>query len=362
MDTDSDAYSATDSPIPLTRAANDRRLHQAINYLHAEGGSDPAPLFVDRVQKIDDAIIHEYPELGLDYNPRLYARLQSMVDEVQDDFQRIREEVMSEQYSTDEGEDEDEDESVDYDVPVPEEVLYRNLSVGSMPAVTRNTLRDKGKGRAQEAREPDVPLAEVRKRQWIYGGPHNEVEEWFKELPPSLPFGETLYMQEWESMKIDYDLRESAQKASNGDYTAVKTNVPYGAPEASSRFQQRDFFDSGSRFKLPHASPIDRARFGFQVSPLEALVKDFNEGSYAHARQKDYAPRVFLTKIDVNSPQNQTMAAGTAVGKAKAAVIDITSSSSDSESSEDDSFEEEYTSPGKSPLAMNDIQCRTQKY
>jgi len=142
-----------------------------------------------------------------------------------------------------------------------------------------------------------APIA--REIQWRYGGPKNELEEYHKNFPAVLPFGETLYMQAWESMKIDYDLRESMKR--KPEDPPIVTNVGYDEVKLP---RSKNIYDSGSRFTLPALD--DSLVKWFDVGGDELLhgaVEKFNQGgSEGDQLKKDYAPRIFLPKVrpDVN--------------------------------------------------------------
>ncbi|KAF2241800.1 hypothetical protein BU26DRAFT_170564 [Trematosphaeria pertusa] len=291
---DSDLYSASDEEL-ITQQANDRRLRQAISYIADEGGADPPEVYVEYVQRIDDSILKQYREEGYSFNPKLYRQLRSMIREVQADFQRIAEEESSVSL-------EDTDASIE-ELLSPE-VLYRGGEDDSDDLPVPESSRRPKAPPPQEVSYPKLrdPLkkAEVRETQFLYGGPDNEVEEWHKDFPAMLPFGETLYMQEWESMKINYDLRESAKKSAADASPIVETNVPYDAVDKA---RIPTTYESGSRFKLPNIgkplwSLIKRAA---RTAMLPNVLDELNTaGSLDEQVKKDYAPRVFLHPVAVN--------------------------------------------------------------
>jgi hypothetical protein len=107
-------------------------------------------------------------------------------------------------------------------------------------------------------------------------------------------------MQEWESMKMKYDLAESAKKTDNDRDFVVTTNVPYEA--VASHFSTTSQYDSGSRFKIPKkvwdmwGNVVDTATDALE---LYAIIDEFNKGgSLSEQKNKDYAPRVFLLQVE----------------------------------------------------------------
>lgn len=149
------------------------------------------------------------------------------------------------------------------------------------------------------ASSTDPKSAFVLETVFRYGGPSNEAEEYHRDFPASLPFGETFYMQEWESLKINYDLRESARKkGSKNDDTTTRTDVPYGlAVENVDRRRDRGLCDSGSRFRIPYDSSTQSSVDADRKLNLKDAINLFNKGGDQDQVKKDYAPRVFLEKL-----------------------------------------------------------------
>jgi hypothetical protein len=152
---------------------------------------------------------------------------------------------------------------------------------------------------------------EVREIAWSYGGPLNEPEEWWKDYPPSLPFGETLHMQEWESLKVTADLARGPFEDA-GDAAVVENNVPFSA--AARKLPHKSPYDSGSRFTLPQDAGVrmqQLSALGEGQSLLLEVVAEFNGGDKENLEKKDYAPRIFLERIlgpRHNSPRRQESA------------------------------------------------------
>jgi hypothetical protein len=136
---------------------------------------------------------------------------------------------------------------------------------------------------------------------WRYGGPKNDPEQYHQNFPASLPFGETLYMQEWESMKIDFDLNAGANR--KADDPPVITNVSYDKVKL---LVGKNPFDSGSRFKLPEEdSKISKWLKDDKGELLRKTVHNFNQGGNLKAAEgKDYAPRIWLPKIIVGKQEH----------------------------------------------------------
>ncbi|KAF2796099.1 hypothetical protein K505DRAFT_4564 [Melanomma pulvis-pyrius CBS 109.77] len=320
----------SDSEDIISEEVNNRRLRQAISYIATEGGSDTSALYANRVQKIDDSILQQYAERGYLFDPKLYRQLRAMVREVQTGFRRIGEEdeILEDSEDVEQLEQKallrEEDDLQDqpgsdlhsyasssdansYGSEIQDDIPYNSEY--------RQQKRD-GKAPTGQAKPPGhrptaIP-APVRataaedtgpwEMQWRYGGPKNDMEEHHKNFPASLPFGETLYMQQWESMKIHYDLKQSAARKPNDP--PIFTNVGYDKVRLPT---SKTPFDSGSRFKLPEAKPeftkwLDTQGAGL----LKSAAGSFNSGGAhdSHA-DNDYAPRIFLEQLIPNpDPQS----------------------------------------------------------
>lgn len=301
---------------------NNDQLQKAIRYMISEGRGDDLDLYFTRVNAIEEHILQNYVNYGKSFDPGLYQRLQSLVREVQDDVFEVDEESSS--LSTDSnGEvealyrnNEDEldvnsDDSSDDSSSVEE--LYRpGFDDGAVSSVSTNTPKSKC------ALPPKVQAGAARfskdedelEKSFLYGGPDNDKEQWFRDLPPILPFGETPYMERWDSMKINYDLNEAAKKS--GDKEPVRTTVPYDdvEPADPSRSYLPSTFDSGSRFKLPVLTPefqtTNKNRQTEIRKLLPGIVAEFNAGGPSKTRER-YVPRIFLPKIaDVKFDEKRT--------------------------------------------------------
>ena len=156
-------------------------------------------------------------------------------------------------------------------------------------------------GRSAADKGKNVPREVV----WRYGGPKNDPEQYHQNFPASLPFGETLYMQAWESMKIDFDLNASANR--KADDPPVTTDVSYDKVKLP---VGKNPFDSGSRFKLPEEDPkTSKWLKDDKGELLRKAVHNFNQGGNLKAAEgKDYAPRIWLPKIIVGKQEHFPLA------------------------------------------------------
>ena len=292
-DFDGDVRSESEEE-PLTQEDIDLVLRKAIHYMITNGGPDSQDTYNHRVNAIEEGLLQEYRNQGYPYDPQLYRQLRSLVREAQsphphDTYQSSQEdsalensEFNMEELSSPEAlyrQDDEPDEPDEPDDP---------------PAGLEAPRPAKLSPRLQGPRK-----AEVIETQYLYGGPNNEVEEWHKDFPAALPFGETLYMQEWESMKIDYDLAESARTLHSDEDHIVHTNVPYNAVAA--RIDSPSPYESGSRFALPAKIWTMWDRIENKAMSKSALAKrldEFNQGGgLKEPGHRDYVPRVFLPQV-----------------------------------------------------------------
>ena len=183
-------------------------------------------------------------------------------------------------------------------------------------------------GRSAVDKDRNIPREIV----WRYGGPKNDPEQYYHKFPASLPFGETLYMQEWESMKIDFDLNASAN--GKADDPPIITDVNYDNVKLP---VGKNPFDSGSRFKLPEEDPkTSKWLKDDKGELLRRAVHNFNQGGNLKAAEgKDYAPRIWLPKIVVGEQKSFPLARPRDTSLASHISKDIPpkSSSSDTKSS-----------------------------
>ena len=302
---------------PTQRELNDHRLIQAINYLSEEGGDDSPATFIDRVDRIDEALIQQLPQQGRDFDTKLYRRARAMVRDVQRDFEEVAHQASASMLETEESE----EDLPQYYMPSAAQALHRveeNLfdDVDIMIDESVSEYEDSMKG-AQPieplAKDPAIrPLTRQgkekdvdRTRRFKYGGPENEYENWHKDFPATLPFPEAIQMAHWESIKINYNLSESGEqdKASG---KVVETNIPFNIA-ALQQYKKLPLYDSGSRFKLPTPSEEVQKQIERLGTPqkLRAVVEKFNVGDRKAELAKDYAPRMFLQQLEVGNNQGK---------------------------------------------------------
>ena len=294
---------STDEAEFAAEEINNGTLQKAIRYMLAEGHGDPLDVYLERVQMLNEHVLQHYAQSGKSFDPRLYQRLQTMVREVQNDVQDIGEEASS----------------LASDSSSSVQVLYRDDESDLLESSSVEELF-----REDDLLDPDLEFTEIPRKyktqtesvswapssrtlqgddlekQYLYGGPDNDPEKWYKGLPPVLPFGETPYMERWESMKINYDLNQSARKT--GGEAIVETAVPYEAvePENPKYSFLPSKYDSGSHFKLP-TMPLDHwSRHRYHGTKMQELlskiVDSFNSGGPLQI-EKNYAPRIFLPQV-----------------------------------------------------------------
>jgi hypothetical protein len=282
---------------PTQRDFNNRRLTQALNYLNEEGGVDSPATFIDRVNRIDDALLQQLPQQGVAFDDKLFRRVRTMVLDVQRDFENAAQEATPQLES-------DED-LPEYSTPIiAEEALYR--ASDSLPSPSPAPTRP---ARAYKDVAPSRSGTENvdRERKFKYGGPHNEVENWHKDHPAILPFPETLLMAHWESMKIDFDLSRSKEN------TVVETDVPFDHEQLKPYFSLAQY-ESGSGFRHPAVSKEVQqmvSRYGTAIR-LESAVETFNKGGATECDVEKYCPRAVLEEFAVGNQgkyvENRTFA------------------------------------------------------
>ncbi|KAJ4373985.1 hypothetical protein N0V83_002724 [Neocucurbitaria cava] len=273
---------------PTERDANDLRLTQAINYLAQEGGDDSAATWMHRVDRIDAALLQQLPQRSSDYDRKLYRRLKAMVRDVQREFEEAAAENSGLTMDVD-------DNLPDYHSAYPAvQALYREADEAETPMDAPSSPPLKPRQRHGKPNDK-VP----RQKHFLYGGPNNEVENWYRDMPGILPFPETPQMAHWESLKIDYDLSKPA------DAKHVETTVPFNHPQLE-QYKNLSQYDSGSRYKLPATTLREQERVNRLGSEqrLKKVVDAFNKGDRNKEINKDYAPRVFLEKFAVG-PQSK---------------------------------------------------------
>ncbi|KAF1841843.1 uncharacterized protein K460DRAFT_397974 [Cucurbitaria berberidis CBS 394.84] len=288
LSTEEELYSVSEEE-PTQRNANDLRLTQAINYLAEEGGDDSPTTYILRVDRIDEALLQQLPLGGRDFDLKLYRRLQAMVRGVQREYA----EAVEENSGRTEASDDDLPEY--YTSYAAEEALYKEADEAEEPPVRPSApLRSRVGGSKDNVQ---------REKEFKYGGPRNELENWHREFPASLPFPETLQMAHWESLKIDYDLSRSAEDGPN----VVENSIPFNHPQLE-QYKDLHQYDSGSRYKLPLPVPSDEERINElgTEQKLKEAVNAFNIGYRDEEITKDYAPRVVLDKFVVGRQVSPT--------------------------------------------------------
>ncbi|OAG10402.1 uncharacterized protein CC84DRAFT_483388 [Paraphaeosphaeria sporulosa] len=291
------SYTAEDTVL-VDRVFNDDRLQKAIQYLKTEGGGDAIDLYLTRVRTIDEHILRQLPAQGKSFNPRLYQRLRDLVREVQNDGQAIN----------------DEESSLEVVNESSVEVLYKGTENDSdihpypkIPGVTlppQSTIKTKttpGSGvpsenQAQVRFASDIRTSgddDVREKQFLYGGPSNDPEVWYKRSAPLLHIGESPYMERWESWKAVRDLAKGRGKSLD-------------ELESPPVFKRDNMYDSGSKYKLPATVANEWSQNEKQRAKLQKLWRAaaewFNIGRRlsplkAPPEGKDYAPRMTLPLI-----------------------------------------------------------------
>jgi hypothetical protein len=253
----------------MQRDFNNDLLSQAISYLAAEGDDDSPAMYIDRVSYIDARIVQQLPVQGSSYDMKLYRRVRSMVRAVQREYEDAVDtspDLLG-----------DDDDVPELQLSSPVEALFKT-DVEEVPLKTPRSVKVQ------------------TKRQFRYGGPDNEVEIWHKDSPSSLPFPETIRMQDWESMKIDFDLACSADPNIT---KPVLKNIPFEHQNLE-RHDSLGHYESGSRFKLPEidAADLEMVNQIGSVDKLRRTVSFFNHGTAGETT--DYVPRVYLEKLMVH--------------------------------------------------------------
>lgn len=295
-----DSYSS-DEEMP-DREETNQLLRQAHHYVIIEGGEDSPSTYMERIQRINEDLVQEISAHGYDCDPKLFRRVKQKIDHVLREFEDAVD-AGSSLY--------DYSDSPEYYAAADEEGLYRMDSSPTSPEApsARRTARIGGKD--------DV------ERVYLYGGPGNHPESWYKKAVASLPFPETIRMAEWESLRIHWDL------AATGNMEKTEPVTGNGVSFKDKRLAHHDSlprYESGSRFTLPTPdSAVMKEVRGFgSVYQLQKAVKTFREGddSKLSGEKGDdedykYAPCVFLERFDVGQ-QISPAAEGTSILKLSA--------------------------------------------
>lgn len=263
------------------RRENDTHLTQAINYLAKQGGDDTPITYMSRVNRIDETLVQGLPQGDHSFDKKLWRRLRGMVLAVKQDYE-----------DTDEDTDEEDDAGPSEKPTESRDPRSKEFSKLTTPTSLRKP--------APSLSTPDVKQDNVsREREFTYGGPGSEIEYWYRDMPPSLPFPETFRMAHWESLKIDFDLSESGKKL-KADGKVIETNVSFNH-EALKQYDNLHHHESGSRFKLPKISTADydAVRKMASKAQLRDEVDHFNKGDRKEQEARNYVPRTFLPRFGV---------------------------------------------------------------
>ncbi|KAJ4409614.1 hypothetical protein N0V91_002535 [Didymella pomorum] len=299
-----DPYSS-DEEMP-DREETDQLLRQAHHYVITEGGRDSSSKFMERIQRINEDLVQEISAHGYDCDPKLFRRVKHKIDHVLREFEdAVDAESSLYDYS----------DSREYYTAAVEESLYRTDSSPTTPdgAASRRTARIGGKDYVE--------------RVYLYGGPGNHPESWYKKAAASLPFPETIRMADWESLRIHSDLAAIGNMEKTEPVTG--NGVSFEDP-CLTHHNKLPQFESGSRFRLPTPDSADIKRVKAFASNyrLKEAVKAFYEGDESKLPAKvgedvDYkwAPLVFLDRLDVGqrlSPAAEGMSRATTLAEAYA--------------------------------------------
>lgn len=272
--------SSSDEEMP-DREETDQLLRQAHHYVITEGGKDSPSTYMERIQRINEDLVQEISTHGYDCDPKLFRRVKHNIDHVLREFEdAVDADSSLYDYSG----------SPEYYATAAEEGLYRMDSSPTTPEApsARRTARIGGKDNVE--------------RVYMYGGPGNHPESWYKKAAASLPFPETIRMADWESLRIHWDLAATGNMEKTEPVTG---NGVYFRDPRLMHHSNLPQYESGSRFKLPTPDSMDMKKvreFGTTYQ-LQKAVKMFHEGDDSKLSGKDgdykYAPRVFLGRLDV---------------------------------------------------------------
>jgi hypothetical protein len=312
-----DSYPTEHADLP-DQKFNDGRLQKAICYLETEGSGDATDLYLIRVQAIKEHILERFLAECRSFDSRLYRRLQTLVREVQDDVEAVNNEESSDSDSSVKalftGAEDNRDAefgSVDNHVAAPSTVsdidetgsILFEVSDVARPSVPQPVVQTKKILVPSPANNKEQVLFkensrassndDVLEKRFLYGGPDNDPEVWYKKCPPLLHIGENPYSESWENMKINYDLAKS-----RGQYPGNLDSPP--------DFKRINFYDSGSRYKLPVDLSNEWSQNKDQYAEIQKLwvpiKKWFDAGrrpgeSKARQENQDYAARLILPLV-----------------------------------------------------------------
>jgi hypothetical protein len=295
----------------LDEEESNRRLQQAISYLSAHGGQDSFPLYKERVNTINDLILHDYVEEGRRFDPEMYRHLRDMVDTQLDAFDREEgaRGSLGDSYSEESEDVHMSDALYREDISGPESDPGegssrrppRRYSEPPRPQ-TRGYRGPREKVPAVQSQRPPPRVKPAKDEHpgaisWYYGGPKNTKEIWKRQYPSMLPFGETLAMREFESQKISYDLMMGPQ----ADPIDAAAKNPVKFDDALDKVLKKSPYDTGSRIKLLSSPDIRMdVETATDYKLLYDAVQEFNNGGgYNLQVKKNYVPRLFLDYINM---------------------------------------------------------------
>jgi hypothetical protein len=276
MSDSENAYSSDEEE--LTREKIDEWLKHAHHYAITEGAKDSRSINKQRIHDINRNL-QEISEYGDDCDRKLFRsvkhKIRHILHQLEDD--------MGVDSSV---EDDETSDSVDV---VAEEPLDSSPTTHTATSAL-DTLERSGKRN------------DHMERTYLYGGPKNPPEIWYRGAPASLPFPETIRMAHWESLRIDWDLAATGDMKNSEPVTS--NGVSFSDPRLT-HYDSLPRFETGSRFKLPAVNSTDMAKVAdyATVDRLREAVDVFNRHNDAKSDSGDfeYAPRVALDKLEVGS-------------------------------------------------------------
>lgn len=276
MSDSENAYSSDEEEMLLTREELDRWLGNALRYIIVEGGTHSRTKYKQHIHEINQNL-QEISRYGDDCDRKLYRSLKQRIDHVLREFEDMGVDSSVE-----------DDEVSDSDVVGEEPLDFSPVTPTATSALGTLERNVKEKGDDE--------------RTYLYGGPKNHPEIWWRGAPASLPFPETIRMAHWESLRVDWDM------AATGDTKNSEPVTSNGVSFLDPRLTHHDSlprFETGSRFKLPAVNSTDMAKVAdyATVDRLRKVVDIFNRHNDAKSDSGDfeYAPRVALDRLEVGS-------------------------------------------------------------
>jgi hypothetical protein len=237
---------------------------------------------MERIQRINRSLIQEISQHSYDCDPKLYRRVKQKIDHVLREFEDAVD-ADSSVY--------DYDEMLEYYTAAPEEALYR---MDSSPVTPDNTSTQRTKHSKKEF-----------ERTYLYGGPGNLPEVWYRKAAASLPFPETIRMADWEGLKIQWDLENTEDMEKEQPITGDLVSF---SDSHLAHYNSLTQYESGSRFKLPAIDPsvMTEVNKVGTIDNLDKTVADFNQSDRIAETNGEYkyAPRVSLNRLDVGQQIN----------------------------------------------------------